>query len=150
MGLIHRTTRVTRTATAAVAVGLGLLGTGCGGGGEYRNEARPPTPIVVSASIGPSEVSVSPREFGAGPITLIVTNQSDRSQELTLETDEIGGENPGIKQNSGPINPGDTASLKADLAKGTYRVAVGDRGIDGATLNVGDKRRSAQDELLQP
>jgi hypothetical protein len=146
----YRTRRVTGTAVA-MATGVVLLA-GCGGSddSDYANEPRPPTPIVVSASIGSDRVSVSPRRFGAGPVTLIVTNQTGQSREITLETDEIGGSSPGIEQNSGPINPGDTASLKADLARGTYRVAVDDRGIEGASLRVGAERASAQDELLQP
>ena len=150
MELTHRKRRVTGTAVA-MAISAALLA-GCGGedSANYANEPRPPTPIVVSASIGQDRVSVSPRSFGAGPITLIVTNQTGSSQEITLETDEIGGSTPGIEQNSGPINPGDTASLKADLKQGTYRVAVDDRGIDGARLRVGDERPSAQNELLQP
>jgi hypothetical protein len=149
MKRIHGTRRVTGT-TAAGAAGLALLLAGCGGGSEYRNEARPATPIVVSASIGPDRVSVSPQRFGAGAVTLIVANQTPKAQELTLETDEIGGENPGITQNSGPINPGDTASLKADLARGTYSVAVDDRAIAGARLRVGRERASSQNDLLQP
>ena len=146
----QRTRRVTGTAVA-LATGVVLLA-GCGGEDEanYANEPRPPTPIVVSASIADDRVSVSPRSFGAGPITLIVTNQTGSSREVTLETDEIGGSAPGIEQNSGPINPGDTASLKADLKRGTYRVAVDDRGIEGARLRVGKERPSAQNELLQP
>jgi hypothetical protein len=142
--------RVTRAwaLTAIAAVPFGLLSAGCGEEDDYRNEARPPTPIVVSAAITDGRVSVSPREFGAGPVTLIVTNQTERAQEVTLETDEIGGASGGIKQTSGPINPGDTASVKAELERGTYRV-----GIDGggsASLQVGASRPSAQDELLQP
>jgi hypothetical protein len=134
------------------ATGLVLLAAGCGGGddSDYANEPRPPAPIVVSASIGSDRVSVSPRSFGAGPITLIVTNQTGTSREVTLETDEIGGSSPGIEQNSGPINPGDTASLKADLKRGTYKVAVDGRNIEAARLNVGAERESAQNELLQP
>ncbi len=126
---------------------------GCGASGDddnYANEPRPATPIVVSASISDGSVSVSPRSFGAGPVTLIVTNQTGRTQELTLETEEIGGEAPGIEQNTGPINPGDTAQLQADLRKGTYRVSVAGSGISGADLQVGDPRPSSQDELLQP
>ena len=135
----------------AAAVGTMLLAGGCGGGDDdYANEPRPPEPIVVSASINASRVSVSPRTFGAGPVTLIVTNQTEQAQELTLETDEIGGEGPGLEQNSGPINPGDTASLKADLTRGTYRVAVEGNAIEPASLRVGASRPSAQDELLQP
>ena len=150
MELTQRKRRVTGTAVAmAIPVAL-LAGCGSEDGANYANEPRPPTPIVVSASIGQDRVSVSPRSFGAGPITLIVTNQTGSSQEITLETDEIGGSTPGIEQNSGPINPGDTASLKADLRSGTYSIAVDGSGIDGASLDVGDERESAQNELLQP
>ena len=135
----------------AMATGVAVLLAGCGGSDDstYANEPRPPAPLVVSASIGSDKVSVSPRKFGAGPITLIVTNQTGQSRELTLETDEIGG-GPGIRQTSGPINPGDTASLKADLKRGTYRVAVDGKQIAAARLNVGAERESAQNELLQP
>lgn len=105
---------------------------------------------MISASIGSDRISVSPESFGAGPVTLIVTNQTDSAQELTLETDEIGGSGPGIEQQTGPISPGDTASLKADLGKGSYRVAASGRGISAAALEVSDPRPSAQDELLQP
>ncbi|HEX2086856.1 MAG TPA: hypothetical protein VHF89_14345, partial [Solirubrobacteraceae bacterium] len=94
---------------------VALIGSGCGEDDDYENKPRPPAPIVVSASISEDRVSVSPTEFGAGPITLIVTNQTENAQELTLETDEIGGEGPGITQETGPISPGDTASIKADL-----------------------------------
>jgi hypothetical protein len=150
MERVHRTRR-TSSFAIVVAIGLAVPAAGCGGDeDDYANEPRPPAPITISARIGDDRVSVSPRDFGAGPVTLIVSNQTERAQELTLETDEIGGDAPGIEQNSGPINPGDTASLKADLRSGTYRVAVDGDGIQGARLNVGDERPSAQNELLQP
>jgi hypothetical protein len=149
MGRLHRTKRAWAL-TAAAAFPLGLSAVGCGREDDYANEARPPSPIVVSASINDNRVSVSPRNFGAGPITLIVTNQTERSQEITLRTDEIGGGSPGINQRSGPINPGDTASLKANLASGTYSVGVNGGQIAAAALQVGRTRPSAQDELLQP
>jgi hypothetical protein len=135
---------------AAVALGAFALTAGCGEEDDYENSPRPATPIVVSASIGEDRVSVSPRKFGAGPITLIVTNQTESAQELRLETDEIGGTQSGIEQETGPISPGDTASLKADLREGTYVVGVDGRGIAEAALDVGEPRKSAQDELLQP
>ena len=150
MESVHRP-RVTSSFAVALAIGVGVSASGCGGDDDgYANEPRPPAPITISASIGDNRVSVSPREFGAGPITLIVANQTNRAQDLTLETDEIGGDAPGIEQNSGPINPGDTASLKADLRTGTYRIGVDGDGIRGARLSVGDERPSAQNELLQP
>ena len=139
-----------RHAFAAIVLGALAFAPGCGEDDDYENEPRPPAPIVVSAAITQDAVSISPTTFGAGPITLIVTNQTEEAQELTLETDEIGGSAPGIEQETGPISPGDTASLKADLREGTYRVAVGGRGIDEAALDVGEPRESAQNQLLQP
>ncbi|HWT93673.1 MAG TPA: hypothetical protein VN238_11790 [Solirubrobacteraceae bacterium] len=134
-----------------LAAGALLLIAGCGSEDtDYGNEPRPPARITVTARIGDEGVSVSPRSFGAGPVQLVVSNQTDEAQELTLETDEIGGDDPGIKQNSGPINPGDTASLQANLGRGTYRVGVDARGIDATRLKVGRERPSAQNQLLQP
>ena len=141
---------LTRDRFAAVLLGVATLAVGCGEEDDYKNEPRPPAPIVVSASITDDRVSVSPRNFGAGPITLIVTNQTQSDQELVLETEEIGGSAPGLEQQTGPISPGDTASLKADLREGTYRVAVNARGISEAALDVGEPRESSQNELLQP
>jgi len=135
---------------AALAVASSAVAVGCGEEDDYANNPRPPEPIVVSASINEGKVSVSPRRFGAGPITLIVANETQRAQEITLQTDEVGGSEPGIEQRTGPINPGDTASLKADLREGTYRVAVDGDDIAPAALNVGAERPSAQNQLLQP
>jgi len=139
-----------RETFAAVVLGVAALATGCGEEDDYENEPRPAQPIVVSASITDDRVSVSPRTFGAGPVTLIVTNQTQDAQELVLETDEIGGSAPGLEQETGPINPGGTASLKADLREGTYRVGVDGDGIAEAALDVGEPRESAQNQLLQP
>jgi hypothetical protein len=131
-------------ATALVTVG------GCGGGGDYANNPRPPAPINVTAAITDSRVSVSPQRFGAGPIELIISNQSSSAQEVTFETDELGGSQPGRKFNTTPINPRGTATLKVDVRRGNWKLRVGDGGIRAAAVSVGAKRKSAQDELLQP
>jgi hypothetical protein len=139
-----------RRRTAQVVPGLAVAATivaGCGGGTDYKNEPRPAAPIVVTASISKSAVSVSPRTFGAGPITLIVTNQTGASQQLTVE---INSGQAGFKGRTGPINPRDTGQLKADLGQGTYSVHVDGNSIKGASLKVGQKRPSAQNDLLQP
>jgi hypothetical protein len=140
-------------ARARIAVGALSAATfvaACGEQDDYKNEPRPPEPIVVAAAISGEKVSVSPRGFGAGPVTLIVSNQTDDAQKVTLETDEIGGTQAGVRQRTGPINPGDTASIKADLRTGTYRVAVEGNGIQAAAVRVGRSRPSSQNELLQP
>lgn len=142
------TSMMRRTAVALTgAVALGAAG--CGSEDDYANEPRPPAPIVVTAAITKDGVSVSPSSFGAGPISLIVTNQTDTSQRITLETQDASS-GPGIRQSTGPINPRDTATLKADVPEGTYTVGVGAGGVEPATLEVGDERASAQNDLLQP
>jgi hypothetical protein len=121
---------------------------GCGGGTDYKNQPRPAAPIVITASINKDAVSVSPKKFGAGPITLIITNQTSASQQLTLE---ISSGEAGFKGHTGPINPRDTGQLKADLdTPGTYSVHVDGNSIRPAKLTVGKKRPSAQNDLLQP
>jgi hypothetical protein len=125
----------------------------CGSGNhKYANAERPPAPIVVSASISDESVSVSPKKLGAGPITLIISNQSTSSQQVTLETaDDPGGSGPGVKAiETGPINPRETASVKGDVRQGTYALTVRADGIRAARIEVGKQRPSAQNDLLQP
>lgn len=142
--------RRTRSAAAATATAvLATLGVGgCGEEKSYENSPRPPSPIVVTASIDATSVNVSPSSFGAGPINLIVVNQTRSSQQVTLETE--GFDKAGFKQETGPINPADTATLKASVDPGSYRLRVAGDGIKAATLKVGRKRRSAQNDLLEP
>jgi hypothetical protein len=145
--------RASLVTPARIALGIvcgAAFATGCGDEDDSANEPRPPAPIVVTASISNDEVSVSPRTFGAGPVSLVITNQTDASQEVRLETDEVGGTRPGIQQETGPINPADTAQLRADVREGTYRVSVSSDAIEPATLRVGPERESAQNDLLQP
>ena len=131
-----------------LAATLGVVG--CGSESDYANEPRPPSPINVTAAITQEKVTVSPREFGAGPIVLIVANQTAEPQRVTLETDEIAGEQGGIKQSTAPINPDGTATLKVDVREGRYAVSVDGDGISAARVRVGPERESAQHELLQP
>jgi hypothetical protein len=123
---------------------------GCGGGGEdYANKPRPATPINVTAAIGDKEISISPKTFGAGPVVFIVANQTGSEQTVTLETDELGGSRPGIKQSTDPIGPRGTGTLKVDVREGEYAMSVRN-GPSPATIVVGKPRRSAQDTLLSP
>jgi len=135
-----------RTAASASAA-IALLVAGCGGDESYPDDERPPAQIVLTAAISPDEVSVSPTAFGAGPVSLVIANQTSAAQQITFET--TGGDG-GFMQQTGPINPGDTATLKADVPEGEVTVRVqGDR-IDPAILTVRSARAGARDELLQP
>ena len=139
----------TAASVALAIVALGAFG-GCGGGSGYTNQPRPPASIVITASISDERVSVSPNAFGAGPISLIVTNQTSAAQRLTLETANRPGAGPGIRQETAPISPQDTATLKANVTPGRYTIHVGADGIVPARLRVGRERPSAQNDLLQP
>ena len=123
---------------------------GCGGGGEdYANKPRPASPINITAAVSDKKISLSPKEFGAGPVVFIVSNQTRDEQTLTLQTDELGGDKPGLKQSTDPIAPRGTGTLKADVREGSYALSTSD-GPKPATFEVGPARKSAQDELLEP
>jgi hypothetical protein len=131
----------------------GILVAGCGTQSDYKNNPRPPSPITITAAISGGRVEVSPHRFGAGPITLVVTNQTGQLRDLVLEsTDQPGSTKTGLAaQHTGPINPQGTASLKADLQQGSYTVRVrAGHTIRPARLTVGRERASAQNQLLQP
>lgn len=123
-----------------------LLAAGCGDSSSYQNDPRPPAPINVTAYISPTRVSVSPKSFGAGPIVLIVTNQSDTSQEATFRTD--AGDD--VNQTTNPINPGNTAQLKLNVREGSYVLRTGNDEVAPATVTVDRARPSAQNDVLQP
>ena len=117
---------------------------GCGGSSERTNSLRPPAAINIAVKVGDDAVEASPTKFGAGPIVVQASNQSSASQRLTLE-------GPRVKQTFGPINPRDTATLKMNVTPGEYTLSAdGTAGIQQATLTVGPKRPSAQNQLLQP
>jgi len=138
-------------ALAPLAVAGGLALGGCGSGSaDYKNSPRPPAPIVITGYIDDQRVSVSPRTLGAGPISLIVTNQTGAAQRVTLESAGATGSGPGIRQVTAPISPQDTATLKVEVKPGRYSVHVGGDAIRAARLSVGPERESAQNDLLQP
>jgi hypothetical protein len=148
---MHRQRGKATLGTLLAGAGAVVLVAGCGDDDtDTGSGKRPPVPIIITASISTEHVSVSPRRFGAGPITLIVSNQTGASQRVTLESDDIPGAGPGVRQQTAPINPRDSAKLEADVQPGRYRVAVEGGGIDAATVSVGARRPSAQNEVLLP
>ena len=117
---------------------------------EYGNKPRPPAPINVTAAIGSDRVRVSPRAFGSGPVVIIISNQSGAPQTVTFETDEIGGDSGGIQRSTPEIAARSTGQLQVDPPEGTYRLSASAGDITPAALRVGERRPSAQNELLQP
>lgn len=122
---------------------------GCGSEADYANEPRPPLPINLSAAITEDRITVDPKQFGAGPVVLIIANQTPDPHRVTIESDQLGASSPGLKQTTSPINPQGTATLKLDMAEGRYDVTV-DGGVEGTKLKVGDERPPSSDQLLTP
>jgi hypothetical protein len=127
-----------------------LLAAGCGGSDQRENEDRPPVPVVMTAAIQDELVRVSPNSTGAGQITLVVSNQTDESQVVTFETDEVGGERGGNRASSPRIAPKGTGRLTIDTREGTYTVHTGDDAIRPARIEIGPPRESGQDRVLLP
>jgi hypothetical protein len=142
-------TRVGRNRSAAflAAMAVGVMG-GCGDDDDFENDPRPPVPAQLSGVITDSEVSVQPREIGAGPIVLIVSNQTQQSHTVTLE-------GPSGSEEVGPINPLDTGRIQHNLTQGTYEIRAGsDRAVEkeigAAKLTVGPPRPSSSNDVLLP
>jgi hypothetical protein len=131
---------------ALLAAGVG----GCGAGEDYQNKPRPPSPINVTAAIDSDQVRVSPVSFGAGPVVILISNQSGTAQKVTLETDELGASTGGIRRSTTAIAPLSTGQLKVDAPEGSYTLSASAGDVAPATLEVSKERRSAQDDLLLP
>jgi hypothetical protein len=134
----------------ALVVLILLVGCGEDDAAEYGNKPRPPAPINVTAAIDSDRVRVSPRAFGSGPVVIIISNQSGAPQTVTFETDEIGGDSGGIQRSTPEIAARSTGQLQVDPPEGMYRLSTSAGDITPAALRVGERRPSAQNELLQP
>lgn len=143
-------TRRTRAGTLLAVCAAGFTLTACGED-DFENEPRPPVPVQLSGVITDKKVTVSPNELGAGPVVITLSNQTDESHTVTLES--TGGGT--VREQVGPINPLDTATIQRTLEPGEYTVRAGseravEREIEPATLSIGEERPSGSDELLLP
>jgi hypothetical protein len=129
-------------ATAAMTVA------GCGGESKFKNEPRPPAPVQLTGVITDKGVTISPDRVGAGPVILLISNQTQQAHTITLD----GGN---TKDTVGPINPLDTAKLQQTLQQGDYQVKAGSskalsKELKAGTVTVGPRRRSSADQVLLP
>ena len=130
----------------ALAAVLGVAG--CGADEGHPSRERPPTSINVTAAIADGRINVSPRRFGAGPVRLIVSNQTRSAQSLTFET---AGDDSGVTQTSAPITPsGGTGTLEVDVAEGDYEITASDDETSAPRRASAHGGASAQNELLLP
>jgi hypothetical protein len=132
-----------------VALALAAIAGGCGGDG-FANDARPAPRTSVGAVVTVKGVTTSPSRLTAGTVELVASNQVRTSQRVQLRSQGLADGARPLAQSTGPINPGGTASLTADLAEGTYVVSASDAEIAPATIVVEAARASGSDRLLQP
>jgi hypothetical protein len=144
-----RARRGTPRAAVVLALAVALATAGCGGG-ERSDRAGAAPAITVGAVIAPRGVTVSPSRIAAGTIELLVSNQTATSQRLELRSGRLASGGRLLAQRTGPVNPGATASLKAELDEGSYVVSVRDPRIDPATIVVAAASATTSDELLAP
>src|SRR6266550_8490110 len=148
---MRRVTERGRIRAAALLSGAALVAafvTGCGGS-DFKNRPRPPVPIQLTGVITDKDITVSPAKFGAGPITLVISNQTQQSHSVTLEPAALNKQSAPT-QTVGPINPLDTANIQQNMTEGKWVVKVSSDGIKPATLTVGPKRSSSSNTLLLP
>src|SRR3954466_9114494 len=116
-----------RTRAAMLVFASAALVAGCGGSDKFKNDPRPPTPVQLTGVVTDKEVTISPKRVGAGPVILLVSNQTDAAHTITLE-----GE--GTTDTVGPVNPLDTATLPSTLKPGTYTVKAGTKQATGREI----------------
>ena len=139
--------RALRATGCALALLAPAALTGCADDDERPGGERPPVTITVTAAIAGGRIEVSPRRFGAGPIRLIVSNQTRAERTLTFAT---GGDDAGITGTTQPIQPSGTGTLEVAVAEGDYEISADGPGVRPATVRVGAPRESAQNQLLLP
>jgi hypothetical protein len=132
-----------------VALALVAVAGGCGDD-DFANDARAAPAISVGAVVTVKGVTVSPPRLSAGVIELLASNQTRTSQRVQLRSARLAGGGRPLAQSTGPINPGGTASLKAELDAGTYVVTASDAEVPSATIVVTPARGNGSDRLLQP
>jgi len=123
----------------------GIIG-GCGSSTHYANDPRPPLLLNVTSAISHGHVLISPSLLGAGPVALIVANLTNISQQLSITRPAPHA----LDLESGPLNPGDTATLQIDLYPGVYTAKTDDPSIVGERIVVGATRPSSSDQLQLP
>jgi hypothetical protein len=132
--------------TALVALGLSLSVFGCGRVDQDQKPSgtRPPVTAQASAAITDRDVGVSPGRLGAGPVRIVVTNQSGSSTALVLRKSSGGS----VARTRTAVAPGTAATIQADLSPGRWTLSAS-RGRT-TVLRVGARRGSGDDALLLP
>ena len=139
-----------RSGTVALAfVAMVALAAGCGGGKNFQAKPRPPATVQLTGVITDQGVTVSPNRVGAGPVQILVSNQTQEAHTLTLDGANIA------PVRSAPIDPTDTGSITRSLAPGVYTVQAGtasalNKQLSSARIVIGKARPDSNDQVGLP
>ena len=131
----------------------------CGAGTHFANLPTPPLAVNLSVYVSDRGVSLSPTSTGAGPVSLLITNQATRTVALRITDAQLTQ-----LASTGPIDPQATAQLTVDFrSPGDYFITTqagsetqaqqafgAPPAFQSASLRVGRPRASASDALLKP
>jgi hypothetical protein len=126
-----------------------LLVVGCGGGKNFADKPRPAAPITLTGVISNKGVTMSPNKVGAGPVVILVSNQTLAPHTLELDGSAIQP----VRTNA--VAPSDTGRIQTTLTKGVYTVKAGSekavaRELRPARLIIGAERADSNDEVGLP
>jgi hypothetical protein len=133
---------------AALLAMAAMTAAGCGGESKFKNDPRPPAPVQLTGVITDKGVTVSPDRVGAGPVILLISNQTQQAHTITLDGTDT-------KDTVGPINPLDTAKVQQTLEQGDYQVKAGSskalsKELKAGTLTVGPERKDSSNTTQLP
>jgi len=135
-----------RKPCAVLMVATAAAVCGCGSSAQYANNPRPPLQVTLTSAISHDRVTISPNALGAGEVALVVANLTSTSQQLSVTRPSPHA----LDLESGPINPGGTATLQIQLYPGIYTAQTQDAGIAPERIVVGASRPPSTDELQLP
>lgn len=139
---VRRASRTGRLVAPAVAAALtAVLFAGCGAEDKTFGP-RPAAAVEVSARVDSGRVQVAPTKVGAGLVNFTVANLSGRPVKFAVTGPTKGS--------TVEIQPGAPDYLRMKLTEGTYEAATSRAKIRPATIEVGPKRPSSQNQLLLP
>ncbi len=139
-----------RRTVLIAGVGVATILGACGQQDVDRRPPRPPVVVRITGVITGEQVTVSPSRIAAGPIVLTLSNRDEDSHTVVLD---------GVRtrEQVGPINPQDMATITAELTRGVYAVRAGSghagdpsEHIEPARLVVGRRLTTGKDHRLGP
>jgi len=141
--------RIRSGMVASALVGVAVFAVGCGGGKNFQAKPRPAATIQLTGVITDQGVTVSPNRVGAGPVQILVSNQTQQSHTLTLDGANIQ------PLRSAPIGPTDTGSITSSLAPGVYTVKAGTtsavkKQLSPARIVIGKARPDSNNQVGLP